>query len=117
MYISLFDNELQEYLDKFGLEHEDPARLAEYISLMYVSGDNQDQALEENLAKWIDYETESYYGQHETPADFARYFFENYETETQLPSYLAIDWQATWDRNLRHDFYFSDSGYVWAEVY
>jgi hypothetical protein len=121
MIIQTNGEELQAIAEELELEHEDYDRLAEYVGLVgnYIV-DTEEARLEvikDKLAKWIDWENETYYGTHATPADFARFYFENYDTESSVQPYLAIDWQGTWDKNLRHDFYFHDYGYVWAEVY
>jgi hypothetical protein len=115
-YIIETPERIEELAEELGVEHEDFERLAEFISLMWVQDDSE-QALRDNLAKWAESEQECYYGQHATPAEFAKYYFDNYDTHSELGHYLVIDWEATWDNNLRHDFYFNDNGYVWAEVY
>ena len=38
-------------------------------------------------------------------ADFAEYITTECNC-VDLPAYVVIDWQATWDCNLRHDFYY-----------
>lgn len=116
VYIIKEPEYLAELAEELGVEHEDFYRLAEFISLMWVE-DDSDQTLRDNLAKWAENEQDAYYGQHDSTADFAEFFYENYDTETVLPNYIVVDWEATWERNLRHDFYFNDSGYVWAEIY
>lgn len=122
MIVITNEEELTELLEEQGLEHDDPERLAEYISLVsYYNPETGEagrrQILEEKLSKWLEYETESYYGTHDSPAEFAKYFYENYDTESKVADYLEIDWQRTWSENLRFDFYFAEQGYVWAEVY
>ena len=46
------------------------------------------------------YQSDSTYAE----AEFAEYIGSELEC-LELPSYIIIDWQATWDRNLRHDFF------------
>ncbi len=121
MMIHANAEELELVAEELELEHEDYARLADYVGLVgNYSTDTEEARLEvirENLAKWIEWETETYYGTHASTADFAEFYFENYDTESSIQPYLAIDWQRTWDANLRHDFYFHENGHVWAEVY
>lgn len=120
MYISLFPEQLQEKIEELGFEtrHDDYARLADYISLMWVREEDIEEALAKHLPQWISDEDDHYYGQHDTPAEFAEYFYTNYETEYRIPPYVAVDWQATWDANLRHDFYHSNmTGSVWADIW
>jgi hypothetical protein len=111
--------ELEPIVEELGLDVENLERLTAYSGLMAYcdSETDKEQYLRDNLAKWADWEQETYYGQHDSTADFARYYYYNYDTEGKIPSYVAVDWERTWDSNLRHDFYFDESGHVWAEVY
>jgi hypothetical protein len=121
MLIHTDTEELLFLAEDLGLEHEDYDRLAGYVGLVgnYIVDTEEArlQVIKDNLAKWIQWETETYYGQHNSPEEFAKFYFENYDTESSVQPYLAIDWEKTWSANLRHDFYFHEDGYVWAEVY
>ena len=110
--------ELEPIVEELGLEIESLERLTSYTGLMAYCDSETDKAqyLRDNLPKWADWEQETYYGQHDTPADFTKYYLENY-VETDFPNWVKIDYNDTWDCNLRHDFYFDASGHVWAEVY
>ena len=118
----IWAEDLEKVADELVLSHGDFDRLQAYVSLVrsYPMGDGDTKEyIRENLKKWIDWEEESYYGEHDTPEDFARFYYDNY-SEEQIPSWIVVDWEATWDNNLRHDFYFESNatgGYVWAEVY
>lgn len=37
-------------------------------------------------------------------AEFVQHIVEEVDCQ-ELPAYLVIDWQASWDRNYRHDFF------------
>ena len=69
------------------------------------------QAVDFFLTSWSDCDLEDfsdyYVGFYTSEANFAE---ENYKYLT-IPVEIVVDWQATWDTNLRHDFYFM-SGYV-----
>ena len=122
MFIDTNAEELETLAEELGLEHEDYDRLAQYIWLVGSYNTDTGEAgrverLRDNLKKWIEWENETYYGTHDSPADFARFYFENYDTESSIQPYLVVDWDKTWLNNLRHDFYFHEQGYVWAEVY
>lgn len=119
MFIHATAEELELVAEELGLEHEDFDRLADYVGLVgnYSTQPERLEVIRENLEKWIQWETDSYYGQHDSTADFAKFYFENYDTESTIQPYLEVDWEKTWDKNLRHDFYRSESGHVWAEVY
>jgi antirestriction protein len=53
---------------------------------------------------------EAYYGSYDSEADFAEQFV-NDVYGVDVPSILVIDWEATWNCNLRYDFDFED-GFV-----
>ena len=53
---------------------------------------------------------EAYYGEHKSEADFAE-DFTNDCFDYEAPSFVVIDWQATWDRGLSYDFDYED-GFV-----
>lgn len=120
----IWEEDLERVAEELGLEHENWGRLQSYVSLVRsypITDGDTDSYIRENLKKWIDSEQEVYYGEHESPAEFARFYFENYDTESTIQPYLVVDWEATWDRNLRHDFHFEytadNLGYVWADIY
>jgi hypothetical protein len=113
--------ELEPIVLELELDVESLERLAIYSGLMAYTTDSESEEarlgyLRDNLPKWAEWEQETYYGQHDTPADFTRHYLENY-AETDFPSWVKIDYNDTWDCNLRHDFHFDQSGHVWAEVY
>jgi len=54
---------------------------------------------------------EAYRGTYDSEADFAEEFTN--EIHGDVPSYVVVDWQATWDENLRYDFDFVD-GFVFS---
>lgn len=57
----------------------------------------------------IDTFRDAYAGTADSEADFAETTATDLgDIPENLPSYIVIDWQATWDCNLRHD-YFSDT--------
>ena len=56
---------------------------------------------------------EAYYGEHSSEADFAEDF---YNDISAIPVGIVVDWQATWDQNLRYDFTFVN-GYVFKTHY
>ena len=60
----------------------------------------------ENLSAFDD----SYHGEWDSPEDFVESFV-NDCFELNLPSFIEIDWTATWERNLKYDFVFNN-GFV-----
>ena len=53
---------------------------------------------------------EAYYGSYDSEADFAEQFV-NDTCDFDVPSFVVVDWEATWNCNLRYDFDFED-GFV-----
>ena len=55
-------------------------------------------------------DADAYLGQFDEIEDFIR----DYELVDQnIPSCLVIDWIATWEANIRHDYYRSEDGHIW----
>lgn len=118
MEITIYDPEqLESLAEELGLQHPDYERLEIYISLVrsYPLADKGEDYYRDNLAKWISDEQESYYGEHDSDADFARYLIEGF-SEFACPNWVVIDYAETWRRNLRHD-YTEDRGHYWADIY
>jgi antirestriction protein len=60
----------------------------------------------EDMGAFISEENDSFRGEAESEAEFTRELLEDAgDISKDLPSYIVIDYQATWDRNLRHDFF------------
>lgn len=60
----------------------------------------------EDMPVFIGEEQENYRGEAESEAEFARELLEEMGgIPEDFPSWVVIDYQATWDRNLRHDFF------------
>lgn len=53
--------------------------------------------------------SDAYQGSYESEAYFAEEYVNEVECIT-IPSYIVVDWQATWDYNLRHDFVYEVCG-------
>lgn len=63
----------------------------------------------------IDNFEDAYCGQHDSLADYAEELVSDcYNLE--IPSFVVIDWQATWDCNLRHDYQVSDDNHVFRNI-
>lgn len=52
---------------------------------------------------------DAYYGSYNDEAEFAECYFD--EMNYEIPDFVVVDWEATWEANLRHDFVFNN-GYV-----
>ena len=56
----------------------------------------------------VEYCEDAFVGCYSSQANFAEELFEDLYT---LPVEIVVDWQATWDSSLEHEYYFED-GYV-----
>jgi hypothetical protein len=93
------------------VEHDDVERLARYIDNNYTVHDYAQ--LVDDVAQYVRDEEEAYLGFYESEADFAERYFE--DTEQDIPSWVVVDWQATFDYSLRYDVVF-ESGWVWRNI-
>lgn len=92
------DPEFLEYTE--DLDHEERLRLALYA---YEGGWS---LVPEDMPLFIGQEQEAYWGEFETGGDFARYCVEEFTPLPDgMPDWLIVDWEASWERNLRHDFF------------
>ena len=56
---------------------------------------------------------DAYEGQYKDGADFAEQLADSLGAVSEENArWICIDWEATWERNLRHDYWISDSGHV-----
>ena len=56
---------------------------------------------------------DAYEGQYKDGADFAEQLADSFGAVSEENArWICIDWEATWERNLRHDYWISDSGHV-----
>lgn len=114
---TILDTEqLKELAEELGLEHPDYERLEVYISLVrsYPIA-SEPNYYRDNLAKWIENEQESYYGEYETAEEFTRDYVNNF-ADIRVPNWVVLDYAETWRANLRHDFT-EDRYHYWADIY
>ena len=69
-----------------------------------IGYDVVDAFVEENDISNVEYARDAYRGSYDSEADFAEEFTS--EVYGEVPAYIVVDWQATWDQNLRYDFDF-----------
>lgn len=103
-----------ELLDVKGLlpEQSEPEISEEYQKTYDELCENYgEDAVEAFLTIWeesdLEYFENAFYGRYDSEADFA----EDHTTDCyglNIPSFMVIDWQATWDQGLRHDYEFVD---------
>ena len=99
-----------EWYDKFTTDPEfteyteslDPDELLRLAIWAYNGGWG---LVPEDMPVFIGEEQENYRGEAESPAEFTREVIEEMGyISADTPSWIVIDYQATWDSALRHDF-------------
>jgi hypothetical protein len=63
---------------------------------------------------YAEHAEDAYRGNYNSGADFAEEFYN--EIYDDVPSFLVVDWEATWDQSLSYDFDFVD-GYVFSSSF
>lgn len=60
---------------------------------------------------------EAYQGQWNNGADFAESLcLDSGDVPSNFPSWICIEWEATWNCNLRHDYHITNSGHVFRNL-
>jgi hypothetical protein len=105
-------SELQEFIDAFSID--DLEHFEQYNAL---AADFPTEAIEAFCYIWglcdLQHFEDSYQGAWDDEAEFAEHICEDL-LDHNVPSWIVIDWQATWDSSLRYDyserdgFYFQD---------
>jgi len=94
--------------DDFVKFYEEYVRCGESIGYEAV-----DALIEEmGCISYIEDCDERYQGHYDNEADFAEQF--TTEIYGEVPSYVVVDWEATWDANLRYDFTACNDGSVYS---
>lgn len=87
----------------FNAHYEEYVRCGEEIGF-----DAVDALAAENGIDYIEDCDSRYQGCYHNEADFAESFYD--EQGTYVPDGIVVDWEATWERNLRDDFTSCDDG-------
>ena len=123
---------LDEYNEEYCWEYNDMVDfIKEYGETMFLTHyetyhrlvDDYGQELVDEFAEHFDVDSiehfeESYQGQYESGADFAEQLCQDcgYITR-ELPSWIEIDWQATWDKALSYDYVELSDGHIFNANY
>ena len=109
-------SDIREFIEQYGVEAYSDGHYMTWCELTERSGADT-EAVEafvdefgiQNLESFED----AYRGEYDSEEDFAQQYFDNmYSSVGQLEGVgLVVDWQATWDTNLRYDFSYNN-GYV-----
>lgn len=87
----------------------------EYVELYEQLCDDYSQAAVQAFIKLYGEEElndfqDCYIGEYDSEADFAEQYATDISCE-KIPSWIVVDWEATWNCNLRYDFNYED-GFV-----
>jgi antirestriction protein len=96
-------DDILEFIDNHN-ESDFVAHYEEYVRVGDIIGYEAVDALIEEMSdiSYIEDCDERYRGFYDNEADFAEEFYN--EVYGDVPSFLVVDWEATWDQSLRYDF-------------
>ena len=120
-YNELFNwsyNDMVDFIKKYG-ETEFQIYYEKYNQFVYDYGKNLvDEFAEYFDVDSIEYFDEMYQGQYESGAEFAEQLCQDcgYITR-ELPSWVEIDWQKTWDNALSYDYIEIGNGHIFNANY
>ena len=105
--------EMKEFIETHGakdfvLYYEDYARMVDEYDQETV-----DAFLEEFDLMDVEHLQDAYYGQFDSEEEFAESFVSDCYGLPDMPYWIAIDWEKTWDDGLSWDYSFNN-GYVFA---
>ena len=118
-YNELFNweyNEMCEFIENYG-ETEFQTRYTKYHQLV----DDYGQNLIDEFANHFDIDTidhfeDMYQGQYKDGGDFAESLVsECYSMD--IPSWVVVDWQSSWDNALSYDYTEIGEGYIFNDNY
>ena len=122
-YNELYDwsyNDMCDFIESYGEE-----AFVEHYDTYYRLCDDYSMELVDNFANHFDVDTiphfeEMYQGQHETGANFAEYICEELGYIRDLPPWVAVDWESTWEDALSNDYVEIDcdmSDYTYGHIF
>jgi len=112
-----------ELLDAKGLLNKtEPADISEEYQEIYseLSENYGEDAVNAFLEIWeecdLEHFEDAFQGRYEDEADFAEQLTVDCYGLRDVPSFVVIDWQATWDQGLRYDYEFVN-GFVFVNAW
>ena len=108
-----------DFIDRYG--EDKIGYIEDYwqaIDDIFVQGGYEKEAVdlwcEDNYVENVDDCAEAYYGYYEEIADFVQEYL--FSTGDDIPSWVVIDYEATWDSGLGYDFNeieFNGGVFIW----
>jgi hypothetical protein len=99
------------------VDQNSEADLVAYYEDYCTAGENigydvVDEFVKYHGMSYVEYVEEAFQGIYRDEASFAEEYYENVYGDN-IPAFVVVDWQATWDSSLRYDYDFIDS-YVFS---
>ena len=105
-------NDLREFIETYGYK---PFLDGHYETWAKLTEDYDNEAIEafvdDNGIECIESFEDAYCGQYGDIVEVVEMLLEIYEVD--VPNFVCIDYQGTWDRNLRHDYTF-EGGFLFS---
>ena len=120
-YNELYDweyNEMCEFIENYG-----ETEFLTYYETYHRLCEDYGQNLVDEFANYFDVDTvehfeDMYQGQYDSGAEFAEMIASDCGYVTRdLPHWIEIDWQKTWDNALSYDYTEIGSGYIFNDNY
>ena len=123
---------LDEYNELYNWEYNDMCDFIEnygetefltYYETYHRLCEDYDQNLVDEFAEHYDIDTvehfeEMYQGQYESGAEFAEQICQDCGyISNNIPHWIVIDWERTWEANLRHDYIEIGEGHIFSANY
>jgi hypothetical protein len=106
--------DILEFIDK-NSENDFVSFYEEYVTQGEKVGyDVVDAFVEYHGLSYVEHCEDAYRGHYDSGADFAEEFYS--DVYGDVPSFLVVDWEATWNQSLYYDFDFVD-GYVFSSSF
>ena len=102
-------NDILEFIDNNN-EDDFVAFYEEYVTQGEDLGyDVVDAFVEYHGISYVEHVRDAYRGYYDSGADFAEEYYN--DVYGDVPSFLVVDWEATWEQSMKYDFDFVD-GYI-----
>ena len=109
-------DEVEEFVDTHGVHNlmylQDYKTAVDELSESIV-----DEFLEEFGMDMVEHAPEMFQGEYYSGADFAESLVDDCYGHRDLPDWVQVDWEKTWDYALCYDYTITDSGYVFNSNY
>ena len=109
-------DEVEEFADTHGVHNlmflQDYKTAVEELSESIV-----EEFLEDFGMDMIEHAPEMYQGEYYSGADFAESIVSDCYDTRDYPTWVQVDWEATWDYALSYDYTITESGYVFNSNY